>query len=62
MIRIEKGREVRPGVFAWRVPQLGLEGRSHRPMSDACRRIQAILVDAQRLRNSCGGGRPSQHR
>jgi hypothetical protein len=29
---------------------------------DACRRIQAILVDAQRLRNSCGGGRPSQHR
>jgi hypothetical protein len=45
MIRIEKGREVRPGVFAWRVPQLGLEGRSHQPNPS----------DPRPMRRGCGG-------
>jgi len=30
-------------VFAWRVPVLGLSGRSHRPLLDACREIKRIL-------------------
>lgn len=39
-IRVERGAEVRPGVFAWRVPVLGL---SRQPLLDACREIKSIL-------------------
>jgi hypothetical protein len=42
MIRIERGEEVKPGVFAWRVPSLDLSGRSRQPMSDACRAIKRM--------------------
>ena len=42
MIRIERGNEVKPGVFEWRVPDLRLEGRSRHPLSDACRAIKRM--------------------
>jgi hypothetical protein len=44
-IRVERGAEVSPGVFAWRVPCMGLSGRSHQPLLDACRQIKRILGD-----------------
>ncbi|KRR11285.1 hypothetical protein CQ12_05515 [Bradyrhizobium jicamae] len=43
LIHVERGAEVRPGVFAWHVPVLGLSGRSRQPLLDACREIQSIL-------------------
>jgi hypothetical protein len=43
MIRIERGAEVAPGVFAYAVPSLGLSGRSRQPLLDACRQIAALL-------------------
>jgi hypothetical protein len=44
-IRVERGAEVSPGIFAWHVPVLGLSGRSHQPLLDACRQIKRILGD-----------------
>lgn len=41
-IRVERGREVRPETYEYRVPSLGIEGRSHQPLLDACRQIQAL--------------------
>jgi hypothetical protein len=43
LIRGERGAEVSPGVFAWRVPVLGLSGRSRQPLLDACREIKSLL-------------------
>jgi hypothetical protein len=43
VIRVERGEEVRHGVFAWRVPSLGLSGSSRQPLLDACRSIKSIL-------------------
>lgn len=40
MIRIERGQEVRPGVWEYAVPLLGIVGRSQQPLLDACRKIQ----------------------
>jgi len=31
MIRVERGAEISPGVFAYTVPSLGLSGRSRQP-------------------------------
>jgi hypothetical protein len=45
MIRIERGREVAPGIWEYAIPELGLSGRSSAPLLDACRAIQAILGD-----------------
>jgi hypothetical protein len=42
-IRVERGAEVSPGVFAWRVPVLGLSGQSRQPLLDACREIKSLL-------------------
>jgi hypothetical protein len=42
-IRVERGAEVSPGIFAWRVPVLGLSGRSSQPLLDACRQIKRTL-------------------
>jgi hypothetical protein len=42
-IRIDRGKEVAPGVFEYRIPSLGIEGRSHQPLLDACRQIKSIL-------------------
>jgi hypothetical protein len=41
-IRVEHGVEVSPGVFAWRVPVLGLSGQSRQPLLDACREIKSL--------------------
>jgi hypothetical protein len=43
MIRIERSREVAPGVFEFRVPALGIVGKSSQPLLDACRQIQSLL-------------------
>jgi hypothetical protein len=45
IVRVERGAEVSPGIFVWHVPALGLRGRSHQPLLDACRQIQSILGD-----------------
>ncbi len=46
-IAIELGREVRPGIFEYRIPSLRAEGQSHQPLLDACRQIEAILGDTE---------------
>jgi hypothetical protein len=46
-IAIELGREVRPGIFAYRIPSLRAEGQSHQPLLDACRQIERILGDTE---------------
>ena len=38
MIRVERGAETSPGVFAYTVPSLGLSGRSRH-----CRQIKSLL-------------------
>ena len=43
MIRVERGDEISPGVFAYNVPSLGLSGRSRQPLLDACRHIKSLL-------------------
>jgi hypothetical protein len=45
MIRVERGAEISPGVFAYTVPSLGLSGRSRQPLLilDACRQIKSLL-------------------
>jgi len=43
MIRVERGAETSPGVFAYTVPSLGLSGRSRQPLLDACRQIKSLL-------------------
>jgi hypothetical protein len=40
MIRVERGAEISPGVFAYTVPSLGLSGRSRQ---NACRQIKSLL-------------------
>jgi len=40
MIRVEKGAEVAPGIFAFHVPLIGFSGKSSAPLSDACRAIK----------------------
>ena len=57
MIRIEKGREVRPGALAYRVPSLGISGASRQPLSDACRQIKSILGDTSQLAGIFRAGR-----
>ena len=43
--RVERGAEVKPGVWAYRIPSLDLEGQSHQPLLDACRKIKAVIGD-----------------
>ena len=45
MIRVERHKEVRPGIWRYTVPGFGIEGRSRQPLLDACRQIRAILGD-----------------
>jgi hypothetical protein len=40
MIRVELGKEVKPGIWAYRVEGYGLEGRSRQPLLDACRMVE----------------------
>jgi hypothetical protein len=45
MIRIERGQEVKPGIWEYTVPAMPIAGHSSQPLLDACRQIQAILGD-----------------
>lgn len=42
MIRIELGKEVKPGIWAYAIPSLQIEGRSRQPLLDACRQIKSM--------------------
>jgi hypothetical protein len=46
-VAIELGKEVRPGIFGYRIPSLRAEGQSHQPLLDACRQIKRILGDTE---------------
>jgi hypothetical protein len=43
MIRVDRGKEVKPGIFEYSVTGLGIQGRSPQPLLDACRQLQRIL-------------------
>ncbi len=43
MIRVERGAEISPGVFAYTVRSLRLSGQSRQPLLDACRQIKSLL-------------------
>jgi hypothetical protein len=45
VIRIERGEEIKPGIWEYTVLDLGIQGHSSQPLLDACRQIQAILGD-----------------
>jgi hypothetical protein len=42
MIRIERGREVGPGIYEYRVLGHPIFGKSRQPLLDACRQIKAM--------------------
>jgi hypothetical protein len=42
MIRIERGAEVSPGVFSYRVASLGIQGKSRQSLLDACPQVKRI--------------------
>jgi hypothetical protein len=43
LIRIDRGAEVSPGVWAYRVAGLPISGQSRQPLLDACRQIKSLL-------------------
>lgn len=43
MIRIDRGNEVKPGIWRYSIPSFGLEGQSRQPLLDACREIKRTL-------------------
>jgi hypothetical protein len=43
MIRIERGKEVAPGIFEYSIASLGLSGKSRQPLLDGCRLIKHTL-------------------
>jgi len=49
MIRVERGGEISPGVFAYTVSSLGLSGQSRQPLLDACRQIKSLLGQTGQL-------------
>ena len=54
MIRIERGKEIKPGVFEYRAEDhargIKIEGRSRQPLLDGCRQIKSILKDTRGVR------------
>jgi hypothetical protein len=42
MIRIERGAEVGPGIYEYRVWGMPVFGKSRQPLLDACRQIKAM--------------------
>ncbi len=56
MIRVERGAEISPGVFAYTVPSLGLSGRSRQPLLDGCRQIKSLLGPTGQLAGLFRGG------
>ena len=45
MIRVQRGKEIKPGIFEYSVAGMGIFGHSSQPILDACRQIQTILGD-----------------
>jgi hypothetical protein len=45
LIRIDRGAEVSPGVWAYRVAGLPISGQSRQPLLDACRAIRRMGGD-----------------
>ena len=43
MIRIERGSEVSPGIWEYRIRSLRLCGKSRQPLLDGCRQIKRAL-------------------
>jgi hypothetical protein len=43
MIRIDRGREVAPGIWEYSIASLRLFGKSRQPLLDACRQIKRAL-------------------
>jgi hypothetical protein len=43
LIRVERGKEVKPGVWEYSIPSLCLSGKSRQPLLDACRQIKRAL-------------------
>lgn len=59
-IRIDLGPEVKPGIFEYAVTSLQIEGRSHQPLLDACRKIKPILGETEeRIATMYRGDKPS---
>ena len=44
MIRLERHEEVKPGVWRYTISCLGIEGRSHQPLLDACQQLKRMGV------------------
>ena len=42
MIRIERGAEVRPGIYEYRVWEPPIFGESRQPLLDACRQLKSL--------------------
>jgi hypothetical protein len=58
VIRIERGREVAPGIWEYSIPSLGLSGRSRQPLLDACRQIKRTLGSTKAADELAGVYRP----
>ena len=54
MIRIERGKEIKPGVFEYKAEDhargIKIDGRSRQPLLDGCRQIKSILKDTRGVR------------
>jgi hypothetical protein len=44
-IRVDLGREVKPGIFEYSIAQYGIRARSRQPLLDACRQIKRMGGD-----------------
>src|SRR3984957_12157306 len=60
MMRIERGREVSPGIWEYAVPELGLSGKSRQPLLDACRQIKRALGPTKAEQEHAGLYRPGR--
>ena len=49
MIRVELGIEAKPGLWAYKVEGMPVEGRSRQPLLDACRQIKSLGGDTAAL-------------
>ena len=58
MIRIDRGREVAPGIWEYSIPSLGLSGKSRQPLLDACRQIKRALGPTKAADERTGVYRP----
>ena len=60
MIRIERGKEVAPGIWEYSIPSLHLFGKSRQPLLDACRQIKRALGPTKSAGERAGVYRPGK--